>query len=248
MRFHILTLFPRMFDGIFGESMIKSAVDNGIVHLAIIDVRDFTSDKHHTADDYPFGGGPGMILKPEPVFLAAESALKAKEPGSVPVILLSPQGRRFDQKVARGLAAKDELVLICGHYKGVDERIRLHLATEEISLGDYVITGGELAAMVLVDAVTRLLPGVLGDFASAETDSFYGGLLEHGNYTKPRDFRGYGVPEILLGGNHEAIRLWRRKDSLMRTLLRRPDLLEMADITDEDRRLLKEIKSDLNLN
>jgi tRNA (guanine37-N1)-methyltransferase len=248
MKFDILTLFPEMFESVLGQSMLKSAVENGVVRISLVDIRDFTTDKHHTADDYPFGGGPGMILKPEPVFLAAESVLRDSEPGSVPVILLSPQGRKFDQRVAKELAARDEIMLICGHYKGIDERIRLHLATDEISLGDFVITGGELAAMVIVDAVTRLVPGVLGDLASAEGDSFYSGLLEHGNYTKPRDFRGHKVPEVLVGGNHNEIRLWRRKDSLRKTLLRRPDLLAGAEITDEDKEILEEIKAGLNLN
>jgi len=248
MKFDILTLFPEMFESVLDQSMLKSAAENGVVRISLIDIRDFTTDKHHTADDYPFGGGPGMILKPEPVFLAAESVLRDRQPGEVPVILLSPQGRKFDQTVAKDLAAKEEIVLICGHYKGVDERIRVHLATDEISVGDFVITGGELAAMVIVDAVTRLVPGVLGDFASAEGDSFYSSLLEHGNYTKPREFRGYKVPDVLVGGNHNEIRLWRRRDSLKRTLLRRPDLLPGAKITDEDKGLLEEIKADLNLN
>jgi len=248
MKFNILTLFPEMFESVLGQSMLRNALDNGLIEVELVNIRDFTTDKHHTADDYPFGGGPGMILKPEPVFLAAESVLRDREPGPVPVILLSPQGRKFDQQVARELAGRDEIVLICGHYKGIDERIRLHLATDEISLGDFVITGGELAAAVIVDAVARLVPGVLGDLASAEGDSFYGGLLEHGNYTKPRDFRGYAVPEVLVGGNHDAIRRWRRKDSLRRTLLRRPDLLACVDITGEDKKMLDEIKADSNLN
>jgi tRNA (guanine37-N1)-methyltransferase len=248
MKFHVLTLFPEMFSSFLGESMIKNAIESGIVHVNLVNVRDFASDRHRTADDYPFGGGPGMVMKPEPVFLAAESVLGDRERGQVPVILLSPQGRRLDQRVACELAERQEIVLICGHYKGMDERIRLDLATDEISLGDVVVTGGELAAVVIIDAVTRLLPGVLGDFASAETDSFYKGLLEHANYTKPRDFRGHKVPEVLLSGNHDAIRVWRRRDSLMRTLLRRPDLLAVADITEEDKRLLEDIKADLNLN
>jgi tRNA (guanine37-N1)-methyltransferase len=248
MKFHVLTLFPEMFSSFLGESMIKNAIESGIVHVNLVNVRDFASDRHRTADDYPFGGGPGMVMKPEPVFLAAESVLGDRERGQVPVILLSPQGRRLDQRVACELAERQEIVLICGHYKGMDERIRLDLATDEISLGDVVVTGGELAAVVIIDAVTRLLPGVLGDFASAETDSFYKGLLEHANYTKPRDFRGHKVPEVLLSGNHDAIRVWRRRDSLMRTLLRRPDLLAAADITEEDKRLLEDIKADLNLN
>jgi tRNA (guanine37-N1)-methyltransferase len=248
MKFDVLTLFPEMFSSFLGESMIKNAIDGGIVQVELVNVRDFATDRHRTADDYPFGGGPGMVMKPEPVFLAAESVLKDRERGAVPVVLLSPQGRKLDQRAACELADRPEIMLLCGHYKGVDERIRLDLATDEISLGDVVVTGGELAAMVIIDAVTRLLPGVLGDFASAENDSFYKGLLEHANYTKPRDFRGHRVPEVLLGGNHDAIRVWRRRDSLKRTLLRRPDLLAAAEITDEDKRLLEDIKADLNLN
>ncbi|MFZ1947464.1 MAG: tRNA (guanosine(37)-N1)-methyltransferase TrmD [bacterium] len=248
MRFDVLTLFPEMFSSFLGESVIKNALASGMVRVDLVNVRDFASDRHRTADDYPFGGGPGMVMKPEPVFLAAESVLGDRERGAVPVILLSPQGRKLDQRVACELAERTEIMLICGHYKGVDERIRLDLATDEISLGDVVVTGGELAAMVMIDAVTRLLPGVLGDFASAETDSFYRGLLEHANYTKPRDFRGHRVPDVLLSGNHDAIRVWRRRDSLRRTLLRRPDLLAAAEITDEDKRLLEDIRADLNLN
>ena len=168
--------------------------------------------------------------------------------GEVPVILLSPQGRTLDQRAVRGLAEQREVILVCGHYKGVDERIRRHLATDEISIGDFVLTGGELGAMVIIDSVTRLLPGVLGDFGSAETDTFYGGLLEYGQYTRPRDFRGHGVPEVLLSGDHEAIRLWRRYDSLRKTLRRRPDLLASADLTDEDRRILDELRAEHSKN
>jgi tRNA (guanine37-N1)-methyltransferase len=248
MKYHILTLFPGMFTGPFDDSIVKSARDNGIIDISIIDIRDFTSDKHRTADDYPFGGGSGMILKPEPVFLAVESVLVGVDAVAVPVILVSPQGRRFDQTVARELAAAGEIILICGRYKGVDERIRDHLATDEISIGDYVISGGELGAMVIVDAVTRLLPGALGDFESAETDSFYNGMLECGQYTRPRDFRGYTVPEVLLGGNHEAIRRWRRKDSLKKTLRRRPDLFDSVKLLEEDRLILEEIEAEESLN
>jgi tRNA (guanine37-N1)-methyltransferase len=244
MRINILTLFPAMFDGPFGDSMVKHAVDTGVVEISVIDIRDFTSDKHRTADDYPFGGGAGMILKPEPVFLAAESVLAGRDKNQVPLILLSPQGRRFDHSVAAELAGEAEIVLICAHYKGVDERVRTHLASDEISMGDFVISGGEPAAVIVVDAVTRLLPGVLGDFASAESDSFYEGLLESGQYTRPRDFRGYGVPEVLLSGNHEVIRQWRRKNALRKTLQRRPDLFESITLADEDKRFLEEIKAE----
>jgi tRNA (guanine37-N1)-methyltransferase len=248
MKFNILTLFPGMFRGPFDESMMKSARENGMIDISIVNIRDFATDRHRTADDYPFGGGSGMILKPEPVFLAAESVLAGRERDSVPVILISPQGRRFDQNVARELSARTEIILICGHYKGVDERIRLYLATDEISIGDFVITGGELVAILIVDAVTRLLPGVLGDLASAETDTFYNGLLDYGQYTRPREFRGHKVPEVLLSGDHEAIRLWRRRDSFRKTLARRPDLLDGAALADEDRRILSELEAEESTN
>jgi len=248
MRFDVLTLFPDMFSSLLGESMMKNAIDCGVVRVSLVNIRDFATDKHRTTDDYPFGGGPGMVMMAEPVFRAAESVLSAGRKENVPVILLSPQGRRFDQQTAKDLASCEEIMLICGHYKGIDERIRVDLATDEISIGDFVITGGELAAMIVIDAVTRLQPGVLGDFASAEGDSFYEGLLESASYTKPRDFRGHAVPDVLLGGNHEEIRLWRRRDSLRRTLLRRPDLLERVKISDEDRKMLEDIRADLNLN
>jgi tRNA (guanine37-N1)-methyltransferase len=248
MKFTVLTLFPGMFGGPFNESMIKSAQDNGIVEISIVDIRDFASDRHKTADDYPFGGGSGMILKPEPVFQAVDSVLDGRSRGTIPVILISPQGRRLDHSVARELADEVEVVLLCGHYKGVDERIRDDLATDEISIGDFILTGGELGAMVIIDAVTRLLPGVLGDFASAETDTFYHGLLEHGQYTRPRDFRGRSVPEVLLSGDHEAIRVWRRRDALRKTLLRRPDLFGSAELTEEDKRMLEAIRAEQSKN
>ena len=244
MKFTVLTLFPGMFAGPLSESMLKSARESGVIDVAVVDIRDFAADKHRTADDYPFGGGSGMILKPEPVFKAVEAVLDGRAAGEVPVILLSPQGRTLDQKVACDLAEEREVILICGHYKGVDERIRSHLATDEISIGDFVLTGGELGAMVIIDSVTRLLPGVLGDFASAETDTFFNGLLEHGQYTRPRDFRGHGVPDVLLSGDHEAIRLWRRYDSLRKTLQHRPDLLASTDLTAEDRRILDELRAE----
>jgi tRNA (guanine37-N1)-methyltransferase len=248
MKFTILTLFPEMFTGPFDDSMVKYAREHGIVDISLVNIRDFATDKHRTVDDYPFGGGSGMIMKPEPVFLAVESVLDGRKTDAPPVILLSPQGREFTHAVAGDLAQRQEVVLICGRYKGVDERIRMHLVNDEISIGDFVTTGGELAAMVIVDAVTRLLPGVLGDFASAETDTFYGGLLECANYTKPRDFRGHEVPEVLLSGNHEAIRIWRRRDSLRKTFLRRPDLLESIRLAEEDRTILEEIKGEYNGN
>lgn len=242
MKFNILTIFPEMFEGPFTSSMMKSAVESGAIAISIIDIRDYARDKHRTVDDYPFGGGSGMIMKCEPVFLAAEAVLNGRERSEVATILLSPQGRVFNQDIARELADRQEVTLICGHYKGVDERIREHLVDDEISIGDYVMTGGELAAMVVVDAITRLLPGVLGDLASAETDSFYDGLIESASYTRPRSFRGHEVPEVLLGGNHEAIRQWKRRSSLRKTLERRPDLLDSAPLKDEDKRMLEELK------
>lgn len=248
MKFTVLTLFPGMFHGPLNESMIRSAQENGIVEIAVVDIRDFTSDRHRTADDYPFGGGSGMILKPEPVFRAVDQVLDGRGEGTVPVILISPQGRRLDQNVVRELVKEEEMILLCGHYKGVDERIRDDLATDEISIGDYVITGGELGAMVVIDAVTRLLPGVLGDFTSAETDTFYHGLLEHGQYTRPREFRGRRVPEVLLSGDHEAIRVWRRRDALRKTLLRRPDLFGSAELTEEDKRMLEALRAEQSKN
>ena len=248
MKFNILTIFPEMFEGPFDTSMMKSARETGAVEISVVDIRDYTTDKHRTVDDYPFGGGSGMIMKCEPVFLAAEAVLGDRDRSEVTTILLSPQGRAFSQDVARELAEKREITLICGHYKGVDERIREYLADDEISIGDYVMTGGELAAMVIVDAVTRLQPGVLGDLDSAETDSFYEGLIEGGNYTRPRDFRGHEVPEVLVGGNHAAIRRWQRRDSLRKTLERRPDLLDSAPLTEEDKRTLEELRKNRHIS
>jgi len=248
MKFNILTIFPEMFDGPFSTSMLKAATESGALEISIIDIRDYATDRHRTVDDYPFGGGSGMIMKCEPVYSAVEAALGGRDPGEVTTVLLSPQGRVFDQDVARELAEKKEITLICGHYKGVDERIRDHLVDDEISIGDYVMTGGELGAMVIVDSVTRLLPGVLGDLASAETDSFYEGLIESGNYTRPRSYRGHDVPEVLVGGNHEAIKKWQRRDSLRKTLERRPDLLDSAQLTDEDKRMLEEIEKNRHIS
>jgi tRNA (guanine37-N1)-methyltransferase len=241
MKFNILTIFPEMFEGPFSASMLRAAAESGVLEISLIDIRDYATDKHRTVDDYPFGGGSGMIMKCEPVYLAIEAVRGGRDRSELTTVLLSPQGRVFDQAIARELAEKKEITLICGHYKGVDERIRDHLVDDEISIGDYVMTGGELAAMVIVDAVTRLLPGVLGDLASAQSDSFYEGLIESGNYTRPRSFMGHDVPEVLVGGNHDAIRKWQRRDSLRKTLERRPDLLDSAPLTDEDKRILEEM-------
>ncbi|MFA5367155.1 MAG: tRNA (guanosine(37)-N1)-methyltransferase TrmD [Dehalococcoidia bacterium] len=241
MHIHILTLFPNMFTGPFNESIIKRAVERGLVEISIHNIRDYTSDKHHVVDDYSYGGGPGMVLKPEPIFEAVEVVRGERD---VPVILLTPQGRLFDQRKAADVAAYEEVILLCGHYEGVDERVREHLAADEISIGDYVLSGGELAAMVVADAVVRQIPGVLGSDESAGEDSYATGLLEYPQYTRPQDFRGWEVPEILLSGNHAEVARWRREQSLRRTLKRRPDLLERADLSKKDREFLSRIRSE----
>lgn len=240
MRFDIFTLFPEMFAGVFDESILKRAREARLVEIFWHDIRDFTTDKHHVTDDYAYAGGGGMVMKPEPIFTAVETILGA--PPRVPVILLTPQGRVFNQAVARELAQYPHIALICGHYEGVDERVREHLATDEISIGDYVLTGGEIPAMVIVDAVARLIPGVLGHPSAASNDSHASGLLEGPQYTRPAEFRGWKVPEILLSGNHAQVAKWRRQQALRRTFERRPDLLARANLTDEDRAFIESLK------
>jgi tRNA (guanine37-N1)-methyltransferase len=223
--FHIVTIFPEFFTGPFQFGVVARAIEAGIVRVAIHNLRDWTHDRHQTVDDRPFGGGEGMLLKPEPLFAAVEKILPERNP-SKRVILLSAQGRRFDQAAARRLAAYDEIVLICGRYEGVDERVAEHLADEELSIGDFVLSGGELAAAVVVDATARLAPGVLGNCDSALFESFSEpALLDCPQYTRPADFRGWRVPETLLGGNHEEIRKWRKQAALEKTARLRPDLL-----------------------
>ncbi|MBC7263429.1 MAG: tRNA (guanosine(37)-N1)-methyltransferase TrmD [Chloroflexi bacterium] len=239
MRFDILTLFPGLFAGIFEESIVKRAIESGLVSIHLHNIRDYTTDKHHITDDMPYGGGGGMVMKPEPIFRAVEAVMADGPAG--PIILLSPQGRLFTQEMALELAAQPRLVLICGRYEGVDERVRLHLATDEISIGDYVLSGGEIPAMVIVEAVTRLLPSALGDPMATLRDSYAEGLLEHPHYTRPAEFRGHRVPEVLLSGNHAEIVRWRRRESLRRTLERRPDLLARARLSDEDREYLRSL-------
>jgi len=238
MRIDVLTLFPEMFEGVLSSSILGRARERGIVDVRTLNFRQFAVNRHGSVDDYPYGGGGGMILRPEPLFSAVES-LPATG-GSRRVVLLCPQGRRFTQAVAEELANERHLVLICGHYEGVDERVRLHLVDDELSIGDYVLTGGELAAMVVMDAVVRLLPGVLGNERSAKTDSFSGGLLEYPQYTRPAVFRGWAVPDVLLSGHHRKIEEWRRREALRRTFERRPDLLERAELTEEERRLVEQ--------
>ncbi|HZG58684.1 tRNA (guanosine(37)-N1)-methyltransferase TrmD [Paenibacillus sp.] len=274
MRIDVLTLFPEMFEGMFSTSIIGKAREKGIVTLNAINFREFSGNKHNTVDDYPYGGGGGMVLKAEPIFNAVEhvvascragaeagageyggaaggeagldagldAALDANAPaaGKPPrVVLMCPQGETYTQKKAEAFAAEDHLILICGHYEGYDERIREHLVTDEISIGDFVLTGGEIAACVVIDSVTRLLPGALGNELSSVTDSYSTGLLEHPHYTRPAEFRGWKVPDVLISGHHVNVAAWRREQSLYRTWLRRPDLLERAELSDKERALVR---------
>ena len=240
MRINILTLFPEMFTGPFDASMIKRARDRGLLEINLINIRDYSRSKHRTVDDTPYGGGAGMVMGPEPLFEALIH-LEARPEDGERVVLLSPTGRPLTQEIARNLATAEKLTLLCGHYEGIDDRVREELVTDELSIGDYVLTGGELPAMVVVDVVARMIPGVLGEAASAEEESFCGGLLEYPHYTRPREYRGLPVPEVLLSGHHEEIRRWRRRQSLLRTLASRPDLLEEAHLSSEDRQILKDV-------
>jgi tRNA (guanine37-N1)-methyltransferase len=240
MRIDILCLFPETFDSPLNQSIIKRAREQGLVNIAVHDIRDYTRDRHHTADDCPYGGGPGMVLKPEPVFEATEAIKQQLGVSEVPVILLTPQGRLFSQSVAQELALHPHLMLICGHYEGLDERVCEYLATDQISIGDYVLSGGELAALVVVDAIVRLIPGVLGSQDSASSDSHSDGLLEYPQYTRPQVYRGWSVPSILLSGNHNEIAQWRRRQAILRTARRRPDLLEKGNICEEERKWMLE--------
>jgi tRNA (guanine37-N1)-methyltransferase len=242
MRFDILSLFPEMFLSIFESSILKKAREKGLIDVHVRDIRMYAPGKHRVTDDAPFGGGGGMVMKVEPIDRALE-ALELKS-GEGLVILMSPQGTPFRQDTAEELAACRRLVLICGHYEGVDERVKEHLADREISIGDFVLTGGELSAMMIVDAVSRLIPGVLGNSESARTDSFSSGLLEYPQYTRPQEYRGWNVPEVLLNGNHRDIDAWRQRQSLARTWRRRPELLGKVNLSDSDRLLLKEIQTE----
>ena len=237
MLFHVLTLFPEAFEGPIRHSMLGRAIQRGLISVQITDIRSFTHDAHGTADDYQFGGGHGMVLKPEPIFDAAGDTLSAYSEEvrpTIPIVLLSPQGHKLNQQLVLELAQAPAMTLICGHYAGVDERVRSHLATHDVSIGDYILTGGELAAMVVIDAVSRFVPDVVGSAENVLEDSITSGLLQHPLYTRPAEFKGLAVPEILRSGHHGEIDRWRREESLRRTLERRPDLLESAHLTEAD--------------
>lgn len=238
MNINVLSLFPPMFEGVFQHSIMKKAQEKNAVSLNVVDIREFADNKRQV-DDYPFGGGAGMVLKPEPIFNAVESLTQESTPR---VILMCPQGERFTQQKAEELASEKELVFICGHYEGYDERIREHLVTDEISIGDFVLTGGELAAMTVIDSIVRLLPGVLGNADSPVRDSFSTGLLEHPQYTRPAEFRGWRVPEVLTSGNHGKVDQWREEQTLKRTLERRPDLLEKIELNDKQQKIIAQLK------
>lgn len=239
MQFDILTLFPDMFEGPFTESILKRAQEKNLITVRLHDIRDYSTDKHRTVDDTPYGGGGGMVMRVEPLVAAIDAARADSD--AVPVILLTPQGRVFTQQVAQELAQHERLILVCGRYEGVDERVRESAITDEISIGDYVITGGELGAMIIVDAVSRLVPGVLGARWGAEEDSHAMGLLEYPHYTRPPEFQGMRVPDILLSGDHGAVERWRREQAIRRTWQRRPDMLIDAALTDDERWLLAKL-------
>ena len=240
MRCDILTLFPEMVEAVLSASILKRAREKGLLEANVIDLRDYAEGRHKVADDSPYGGGAGMVLKPEPIFRAVEASRSRAE--DCRIVLLSPQGRRFTQTLAEEFATEHRrLVFLCGHYEGIDERVRLGLGAEEVSVGDFVLTGGELAALVIIDAAARLVPGVLGDPESAVADSFAGSLLDASHYTRPQVYQGMGVPEALLSGNHQTIAAWRRAEALRNTVTKRPDLLERAHLTPADRELLSQL-------
>jgi len=251
MQFEVFTLLPEVFPPYLESSILKRATQQGLISVNIHNIRDYTNDKHHTTDDTPYGGGGGMVMKPEPVFKAVETVLgldshpPLSQPDSnIPIILLTPQGRVFNQRVAKELSGHERIALLCGRYEGVDERIREHLVTDEISIGDYVLTGGELPALMIIDAISRLIPDVLGDPTGAEDDSHSMGLLEYPHYTKPAEFRGWKVPDVLISGNHAKIEKWRREQALLRTFNKRPDMLEKAELSEMDKKFIDGLKSD----
>src|SRR3954447_21979430 len=244
MKIDVLTLFPDMFSGVFSQSILKRAKEMKAASYRVVNFRDYADNKHQTVDDYPYGGGAGMVLKPQPIFDAVTDLTAKSESDRPRVILLCPQGVRYDQKKAEELASAEHLIFVCGHYEGYDERIREHIITDEISIGDYVLTGGELGAMVVIDSVVRLLPGVLGSEESHIQDSFSTGLLEHPHYTRPADFRGLKVPDVLISGNHKLVDEWRKKESLRRTWERRPDLFDHIELEPIHQKWLEEIKKE----
>jgi len=250
MQFEVFTLLPEVFPSYLETSIIKRARERDLIHVRVHNIRDYTHDKHHTTDDTPYGGGGGMVMKPEPVFEAIETVLGLNsdptqpEPASnIPIILLTPQGRVFNQSIAQELSQHPHIALVCGRYEGIDERIREHLVTDEISIGDYVLTGGELPALILIDAIARLLPDVLGDPTGAQDDSHATGLIEYPHYTRPPEFRGWKTPDILLTGDHAKIDKWRREQSLLRTYNKRPDMLAKAELSKQDRKFVESLKS-----
>ncbi len=249
MQFEVFTLFPEVFPPYLESSILQRASQRGLIDVRVHNIRDYTHDRHHTTDDTPYGGGGGMVMKPEPVFEAVESVLGIASrtppppPVTVPVILLTPQGRVFTQRVAEELTRYERIALLCGRYEGVDERIREYLVTDEISMGDYVLTGGELPALMIIDAVSRLIPGVLGDPTGAEDDSHSMGLLEYPHYTRPPEFRGWKVPDVLLSGDHAKIEKWRREQALTRTFNKRPDMIEKAELSSQDKKFIEHLKS-----
>lgn len=253
MQFDVFTLLPEVFPPYLETSILKRARERGLINVDVHNIREYTHDKHHTTDDTPYGGGGGMVMKPDPVFEAIETVLgraaplSAPEPESnTPIILLTPQGRVFNQTIAKELSAYPRILLLCGRYEGIDERIREHLVTDEISIGDYVLTGGEIPALILIDAISRLLPNVLGDPTGAEDDSHSMGLLEYPHYTRPPEFRGWKAPDVLLSGDHGKIEKWRRQQALERTFKKRPDMLETAELTKEDIRFIERLKRQAN--
>ncbi|HVG56299.1 MAG TPA: tRNA (guanosine(37)-N1)-methyltransferase TrmD [Vicinamibacterales bacterium] len=241
MKFDVVTIFPRMVAAGLAEGVVSRGIARGLIDVAVHDLRDHTADRHRTVDDVPYGGGPGMVMKPEPLARAVEE-IRARRGQPDAVVVLTPQGRPFKQSEAVRMSGLSHIVLLCGRYEGIDERVRELVATDELSIGDYVLSGGELPALVVIDAISRLVPGVVGDEQSVEQDSFSDGVLDHPHYTRPAEFGGVKVPDVLLSGHHAEVRRWRRKTALARTLERRPDLLDEATLDDEDRELLKEIR------
>lgn len=242
MKFEIFSLFPSVFKPYFDVSILQKAIENGLIEINIHNIRDWTFDKHHVTDDTPYGGGGGMVMKPEPIFTAIEDILG--NPPNCPVILMSPQGRPFNYEIARDLAQLPQIAVLCGRYEGIDERVRQYLISDQFSIGDFVVTGGELPAMMMVDAISRFIPGVLGDPTGAEDDSFSNGLLEYPHYTKPETFRNWKVPEVLLNGHHAKIMAWRKEQSIIRTFFQRPDLLEKAKLTADELKIIERLKKE----